>query len=319
LLMCPPAPQYRVPPAEIQIVPTSRVRVLVGVFVVVAALVTAAPIAAQARVGSLLQNGQIAVKIYVTMNQTGMPSGRPISGYAFLIVAPSGERSTVTTSEAGAAELRLSPGAYHVLSFKPLEWYGHHYMWDLPLEVREGMHVLDLTPTNSAQEDGADERVAVAPTTVASAAPRPAPYAAAPTVQRERTDESASAPPAYLYKSPGEAALFSFLIPGVGQMYNGQVGKGIGLFLVSTAGVAVLLGAEGSCNFSSNCGDNTAPAVIGGSVFLGAWIYSIFDAYSGAKNHNAKLGFRVGAVPVNPYLGVARNGATTVGLSLAVR
>jgi hypothetical protein len=31
------------------------------------------------------------------------------------------------------------------------------------------------------------------------------------------------------------------------------------------------------------------------------------------------LGFRVGALPVNPYLGVARNGATTAGFSLAVR
>jgi hypothetical protein len=317
--MCAPAYQYRVSPAEIQIVPTSRVRVLVRALVVAAALVSAVPIAAQTAVGSLLENGQVVVKIYVTMNQTGMPSGRPISDYTFLVVAPSGERSSVTTNEAGATELRLKPGAYRVVSFKPLEWYSHHYMWDLPLEVREGMHVLDLTPRNSAQTDVVEERVAVAPAQVASAAPAPTPYAAAPTTPRERADAPASAPPAYLYKSPGEAALFSFLIPGVGQMYNGQVGKGIGLLLLSTGAIVVGAAASTESCTEFGCSRNVAPLAIGASVSLATWIYSMFDAYGTAKQHNAKLGFRVGALPVNPYLGVARNGATTAGFSLAVR
>lgn len=88
--------------------------------------------------------------------------------------------------------------------------------------------------------------------------------------------------------------------------------------LISTAGAAVALAGAGACNYSSSCND-TAPIAIGGSVFLGAWIFSIFDAYSGAKQHNGKLGFQVGTIPVAPHIGAERNGRTTVGLSLAVR
>ncbi len=56
------------------------------------------------------------------------------------------------------------------------------------------------------------------------------------------------------YKNPGLAAVLSFFIPGVGQMYNGEIGKGI-LFLI------------------------TAWLII-------PWIWSIFDAYSVANRIN---------------------------------
>ena len=41
--------------------------------------------------------------------------------------------------------------------------------------------------------------------------------------------------PVYKYKDPGTALLWSILIPGGGQIYNGQVGKGL-LFMAGYYG-----------------------------------------------------------------------------------
>ncbi len=64
-------------------------------------------------------------------------------------------------------------------------------------------------------------------------------------------------------KSPGIALLLSLLICGVGQMYNGQVGKGI----------LMLIGC-----------------IVSWFVFLGwiVWIWSMIDAYTTAKQMNLK-------------------------------
>ena len=136
---------------------TSRIRLLGSTLFVVSGLFAAAHVHAQTAVGSLLENGEIVVKIYVTMNQVGMPAGRPISDLCRCGRDPDpASRSAVTTNDAGVTAMRLRPGTYRVVSLKPLEWYGHHYRWDLPLEVREGMHVLDLTPNNAVREMNGD-------------------------------------------------------------------------------------------------------------------------------------------------------------------
>jgi TM2 domain-containing membrane protein YozV len=69
-------------------------------------------------------------------------------------------------------------------------------------------------------------------------------------------------------KSPGVALVLSFLICGVGQMYNGQVGKG----------VLMLIG----CIFLW-------------FIFLGwiIWIWSMVDAYQTAKRMNLKYQQRI--------------------------
>jgi TM2 domain-containing membrane protein YozV len=277
---------------------------------VVVGLFSAKHVNAQTEVGSALADGQIIVKIYVTVDQAGMPYGRPVSHFALLVVAPSGERSTLATDDAGTAALHLARGAYRVASVQPLAWNGHHYVWDLPLQVREGMHALDLTPRNAAETIATN-----AGGTIASSGNPIDASASTTSVPGERKD-AATAPPAYLYKNPGEALLFSFLVPGVGQMYNGQVGKGVGLLMLSSG--ALVGGAVASSN-SCGYGCNTAPLAIGASVALATWIYSMFDAYGTAKQHNEKMGFRVGRIPVTPHVGVARDGATTVGVSLAIR
>lgn len=80
-------------------------------------------------------------------------------------------------------------------------------------------------------------------------------------------------------KSPVLACIFSLIIPGVGQMYNGQFGKGVlmlGLQLLS----ALL-------------------ATIGIGVFTGliVAIWSAVDAYQTAKRINLEAAQRAGYIP----------------------
>jgi TM2 domain-containing membrane protein YozV len=78
------------------------------------------------------------------------------------------------------------------------------------------------------------------------------------------------------YKSPGIALILSILICGLGQLYNGQIAKGILMFVLM---------------------------VISWVVFLGwvIWIWSAIDAYTTAKAMNLRNHMRLtGAVPTSP-------------------
>jgi len=71
-------------------------------------------------------------------------------------------------------------------------------------------------------------------------------------------------------KSEGLAAVLSFFIPGLGQVYNGQIGKGIIvliLFALFTASIIVLIG------------------FILAPLF---WIWNIYDAHNTAKRINQR-------------------------------
>lgn len=70
-------------------------------------------------------------------------------------------------------------------------------------------------------------------------------------------------------KSPGIAAVLSFLFVGLGQIYNGQIGKGIVFFVL---GIILAL---------------TIFLVIGIILCPAFWIYNIYDAYNTAKKINA--------------------------------
>ncbi|MGV8144066.1 MAG: hypothetical protein ACP5OJ_05555 [Methanothermobacter sp.] len=69
-------------------------------------------------------------------------------------------------------------------------------------------------------------------------------------------------------KSPGLAAILSFLIVGLGQIYNGQIGKGLLLLLGAIiSGVLVMI-------------------FIGIIFWIIIWVYAIYDAYDTAKRIN---------------------------------
>ncbi len=75
-------------------------------------------------------------------------------------------------------------------------------------------------------------------------------------------------------KSPGLAAVLSFFLPGLGQVYNGRIAKGLVLFVL---GPLVFLGVLGW-------------VVIGYVLFVPLWIYAIYDAYRTAERINAARG-----------------------------
>ena len=68
-------------------------------------------------------------------------------------------------------------------------------------------------------------------------------------------------------KSPGLAAFLSFIFVGLGQLYNGQIGKGIAVMLVYFFFWSVVL--------------SDAPGAFILIVIL--WVWMIYDAYSVAK------------------------------------
>jgi TM2 domain-containing membrane protein YozV len=72
-------------------------------------------------------------------------------------------------------------------------------------------------------------------------------------------------------KNEGIAAVLSFLFVGLGQIYNGEIGKGI-MFLI--IGIILVF---------------TMIFLIGFILYPLFWIYNIYDAYNTAKRINAGL------------------------------
>ncbi|MBS3920645.1 MAG: hypothetical protein KG012_17360 [Deltaproteobacteria bacterium] len=71
-------------------------------------------------------------------------------------------------------------------------------------------------------------------------------------------------------KNPGVAAVLSFFITGLGQIYNGQITKGV-LFIIIQAINALLM-----------------YALIGFITFPIFWIWGMVDAYRTAEKINKK-------------------------------
>jgi TM2 domain-containing membrane protein YozV len=72
-------------------------------------------------------------------------------------------------------------------------------------------------------------------------------------------------------KSSGIAVVLSFFIPGLGQIYNGQIGKGI-VFIILAAIFAVL-----------------TTLLIGLILYPLLWIYGMYDAYKTAAATNKSV------------------------------
>ena len=71
-------------------------------------------------------------------------------------------------------------------------------------------------------------------------------------------------------KNPGLAAVLSFFISGLGQIYNGQIAKGVGIIVLQAINAMLMFVLVAV---------NTYPAV---------WIYSRNDAYKTAERINSK-------------------------------
>ncbi len=74
-------------------------------------------------------------------------------------------------------------------------------------------------------------------------------------------------------KNPAVSLIISLLLPGVGSMVNGEVGKGVGIlagFIISCFLIVFLIGILGALAF---------------------WVWGMVDAYQGAQRWNRLHGF----------------------------
>lgn len=70
------------------------------------------------------------------------------------------------------------------------------------------------------------------------------------------------------YRNENISAVLSFLIPGLGQVYNGELGKGIFIFLVASLSVVLMA------------------LLIGFIMYPIVWVWGIYDAHQSAKRLN---------------------------------
>ncbi|MDQ4106262.1 MAG: DUF5683 domain-containing protein [Actinomycetota bacterium] len=75
-------------------------------------------------------------------------------------------------------------------------------------------------------------------------------------------------------KNAGVAAVLSFLIPGLGQIYNGQILKGLIIVVVQLINVAL------------------TNVLIGFIFYPIVLVYAVYDAYNAANRINARQGLR---------------------------
>ena len=73
------------------------------------------------------------------------------------------------------------------------------------------------------------------------------------------------------YKNPGLAAILSFFYMGLGQIYNGQIGKGVAFIVMYTISAFLIIILIGFI---------TTPTL---------WIYGMYDAYKSAEKINIDI------------------------------
>ena len=118
-------------------------------------------------------------------------------------------------------------------------------------------------------------------------------------------------------KSPWAAFGLSFLIPGGGQAYNGQWGKG-GLMLGGEVASIVIVAANaGDCAVGSLFGNSDGCGLAWAGVvgIAGFALWSWIDAPTTANAINRRIDAGQVALEIGPQL-IAPNGDSGVGLSL---
>lgn len=275
---------------------SARALVIASILAVTAAL----PLAAQVRAdpGTVI-NGRVAVRVYVTLSDQEIGYA-PMAGVRLRFFRTTADTVvSVQTDAAGTTTVLLLPGEYRVVSTSPVDWKSARYSWNQLVIVRAGMPTLELTAATA-------ERVAV----VASAS---VPGSMSPDTA-SGADGSVIRP-----KDAAMATMFSFFLPGSGQMYAGERVKGGALLALSAVGGAVAAHAL-SCASARDCEMSTGGRALGAAgmvAFFGSWIYGIMDAGDAARRFNDRIG--IVASNARPTFETGTDGRTRLGVSLQLR
>jgi TM2 domain-containing membrane protein YozV len=119
-------------------------------------------------------------------------------------------------------------------------------------------------------------------------------------------EPAATATIEYRHKSPAVAFWLSFLYPGMGQFYNGQIGKGIVMASIGTASYVGFFMAFNSIDLSTFDEGNSTLLLVSSVVLVGTYLWSVIDAPVSAKainRRNAALSWNLGngnSLSLNP-------------------
>lgn len=82
--------------------------------------------------------------------------------------------------------------------------------------------------------------------------------------------------PPMITKNPGIAAVLSFFYAGLGQIYNGQIAKGIAFMVIQAINLLLML------------------VIIGFFTYFAFWVFGMYDAYQTAIKINSRMSGQVG-------------------------
>jgi hypothetical protein len=93
-------------------------------------------------------NGQINVQINTTLND-GIGDHQPVAGLLLTLYRSATDSLQLTTDDAGVLKFAIAPGSYRLSSVRSVPWHGRSYHWNVPLPVRRGMGIVNLTVENA--------------------------------------------------------------------------------------------------------------------------------------------------------------------------
>jgi len=212
-------------------------------------------------------NGQIRVQVNVTLSD-GAGDDYPVPNFALTLFRSATDSTQLATDEAGVLRFTVAPGTYRLASTAPIQWRGRSYRWNIPLVVRHGMGLVELTNANVS---GTNVEVS------------------------NRNDAASS--DAIAFKDPALATILSILIPGGGQMYAGKPLKGalVIVSILGSLGVAASVQDPEECSETMSTGGTSVRTCTGGNppsfqIALGAaaasYLFGIATAGNDARDYN---------------------------------
>ena len=235
--------------------------------------------------------GQISVQVNATLND-GIDDYHPVSDLVLTLYRGATDSLQLRTDDAGVLKFAIAPGTYRLSTPNQTRWHGRSYRWNVPLEVRRGMGIVNLTVANAVVV-GPAPSAAMAETATAERA-----TTAAPTF-------------AYSRKDGGVGVLFGFLLTGGGQFYAGNHTKGAVLLGLSLAEAVTAVSIVNGCDpYCTDSEITTAQLLLVPAVFN--WIYGMATAPGDVRRWNEAHGAVARVRPVVE----PREGRTAVGLAV---
>jgi len=138
-------------------------------------------------------------------------------------------------------------------------------------------------------------------------------------ITREKSHVTRPSASVHSKKHPVLAWFVSLLLPGGGQFYNGEVGKGALMLGAFTVGYVLALSSLDDDTWENDGPDVSAQA--GAIIALGTWLWSMIDAPVSASKINRENGWTLAPFPDKDITlsvaGLSTDGKTAPGVVLS--